>query len=73
MTLFFLESLAVISAILYLILAAKEDVNCWYAALFSSMLYIYYVSSWLDNGIIFTNILCDNGNLWMVTVEQSHK
>ena len=41
MTLFFLESIAVISAILYLILAAKEDVNCWYAALFSSMLYIY--------------------------------
>ena len=41
MTLFILESIAVISAILYLILAAKEDVNCWYAAIFSSMLYIY--------------------------------
>ena len=41
MTLFILESIAVISAILYLILAAKEDVKCWYAAIFSSMLYIY--------------------------------
>jgi len=41
MTLFILESIAVISAILYLILAAKENVKCWYAAIFSSMLYIY--------------------------------
>ena len=41
MTLFILESVAVISAILYLILAGKEDVKCWYAAIFSSLLYIY--------------------------------
>jgi len=41
MILLILESLAVISAILYLILAAKEDIKCWYAALFSSVLYIY--------------------------------
>ena len=36
-----LESLAVITAIMYLILAAKEDVRCWYAALISSILYFY--------------------------------
>ena len=36
-----IESLAVIFAIIYLILAAKEDVKCWYAAIISSILYIY--------------------------------
>ena len=36
-----LEIFAVFSAILYLILAAKEDIKCWYAALFSSALYMY--------------------------------
>ena len=41
MTLLIIESLAVILGILYLILAAKEDVNCWYAALISSLLFIY--------------------------------
>ena len=41
MTLLIIESLAVILGILYLILAAKEDVKCWYAALISSLLFIY--------------------------------
>ena len=41
MTLLILEILAVFSAILYLMLAAREDIKCWYAALFSSILYIY--------------------------------
>tara|TARA_B100001094_G_C18158475_1_gene787895 strand:- start:470 stop:1042 length:573 start_codon:yes stop_codon:yes gene_type:complete len=36
-----LESVAVITAIAYLILAAKENVKCWYAALISSLIYIY--------------------------------
>ena len=36
-----LESLAVVTAIMYIILAAKEDVRCWYAALISSILYFY--------------------------------
>ena len=36
-----IESIAVLTAILYLVLAAKEDVRCWYAALISSCLYIY--------------------------------
>ena len=41
MTLLIIESLAVILGILYLILAAKEDIKCWYAALISSLLFIY--------------------------------
>ena len=41
MAILFLEIFAVCSAILYLILAANEDVKCWYAALFSSILYMY--------------------------------
>ena len=41
MFILFLEIFAVFSAILYLILAAKEDIKCWYAALFSSALYMY--------------------------------
>ncbi len=41
MVILFLEIFAVCSAILYLILAANEDVRCWYAALFSSILYMY--------------------------------
>ena len=41
MFILFLEIFAVSSAISYLILAAKEDVRCWYAALFSSLLYMY--------------------------------
>ena len=41
MAILFLEIFAVCSAILYLILAANEDVRCWYAALFSSILYMY--------------------------------
>ena len=45
MIILFLEVFAVFSAILYLILAAKEDVRCWYAALFSSILYMYIMYS----------------------------
>ena len=35
------EIIAVITAILYLVLAAKEDIKCWYAALISSSLYFF--------------------------------
>ena len=36
-----IESIAVITAIVYLLLAAKEDLKCWYAAIISSSLYFY--------------------------------
>ena len=35
------EIIAVITAILYLLLAAREVVRCWYAAIISSILYFY--------------------------------
>ena len=36
-----MEIFAVLFAIIYLLLAVKQDVRCWYAALISSCLYIY--------------------------------
>ena len=36
-----IESIAVVTAIVYLLLAAKEDLKCWYAAIISSSLYFY--------------------------------
>lgn len=36
-----IESIAVVTAIVYLLLAAKEDIKCWYAAIISSSLYFY--------------------------------
>ena len=44
-----IEIIAVISAILYLLLAAKEDVRCWYAVIISSSLYFYIM---YDAGLI---------------------
>jgi len=36
-----IEILAVTTALLYLFLAAKEDLKCWYAAIISSSLYFF--------------------------------
>ena len=44
-----IEIIAVISAILYLLLAAKESVKCWYAVIISSSLYFYIM---YDAGLI---------------------
>ena len=44
-----IEIIAVICAILYLLLAAKEDVKCWYAVIISSSLYFYIM---YDAGLI---------------------
>ena len=44
-----IEIIAVISAILYLLLAAKEDVKCWFAVVISSSLYFYIM---YDAGLI---------------------
>ena len=44
-----IEIIAVISAILYLLLAAKEDIKCWYAAIISSLLYFFIM---YDAGLI---------------------
>ena len=40
-----LEITAVVFAIIYLLLAVKQDVRCWYAAIFSSFLYFFIMMS----------------------------
>ena len=49
-----LELVAVFTAVTYLILAAKEDLRCWYAALISSLLYIYIM---FQAGLVMESIL----------------
>ena len=48
------EIIAVMTAILYLVLAAKEDIKCWYAAIISSSLYFFIM---FDAGLIMESIL----------------
>ena len=48
------EIIAVITAILYLVLAAKEDIKCWYAAIISASLYFFIM---LDAGLLMEAIL----------------
>ena len=40
-----MEITAVVFAIIYLLLAVKQDVRCWYAAIFSSFLYFFIMMS----------------------------
>tara|TARA_B100001094_G_scaffold135832_1_gene131509 strand:- start:36 stop:623 length:588 start_codon:yes stop_codon:yes gene_type:complete len=40
-----IEITAVVFAIIYLLLAVKQDVRCWYAAIFSSSLYFFIMMS----------------------------
>ena len=40
-----IEITAVVFAIIYLLLAVKRDVRCWYAAIFSSFLYFFIMMS----------------------------
>ncbi len=42
---YWMEALAVILAIIYLLLAVKKDVRCWYAAILSSSLYFFIMLS----------------------------
>ena len=42
---YWMEALAVILAIIYLLLAVKQDIRCWYAAIFSSSLYFFIMYS----------------------------
>jgi len=54
MTNIILELVAVFTAVIYLILAAKEDIKCWYAAFISSLIYIYIM---FQAGLIMESIL----------------
>ena len=40
-----MEIFAVLFAIIYLLLAVKQDVRCWYAAILSSSLYFFIMLS----------------------------
>ena len=41
---FWMEIAAVLLAIIYLLLAVKQDVKCWFAAIISStIIFLYYV------------------------------
>ena len=42
---YWVEALAAILAIIYLLLAVQQDVKCWYAAILSSSLYFYVMYS----------------------------
>ena len=51
----FIEALAVLFAVTYLLLAVKQDVKCWFAAIISSTLYFFimykaglYMEAWLQ-------------------------
>ena len=50
-----IEALAVLFAVTYLLLAVKQDVKCWFAAIISSILYFFimykaglYMEAWLQ-------------------------
>ena len=42
---FWMEISAVLFAIIYLLLAVKQDVKCWFAAIISSLLYFFINTS----------------------------
>lgn len=42
---YWMEAIAIILAIIYLLLAVKQDIRCWYAAIFSSSLYFFIMYS----------------------------
>ena len=42
---YWMEFLAVVSAIVYLLLAVKQDIRCWFAAILSSFLYFFIMFS----------------------------
>ena len=42
---YWMEFLAVVSAIVYLLLAVRQDIRCWFAAILSSFLYFFIMFS----------------------------
>ena len=74
----FIEALAVLFAVTYLLLAVKQDVKCWFAAIISSTLYFFimykaglYMEAWLQ---IFYIIMAFYGiQQWTVTNNNQSK
>ena len=74
----FIEDLAVLFAVTYLLLAVKQDVKCWFAAIISSTLYFFimykaglYMEAWLQ---IFYIVMAFYGiQQWTVTNNNQSK
>ena len=66
-----LELIAVVSSLIYVVLAAKGNIWCWPAALLSTVIYtviFYEVYLWMDSA--FTGLLYGNGILWLVLLAE---
>ena len=67
-----IEIIAVVFSILYVILAAKENICCWLCAAISVSLYIYICFSaklYLETGLKW--VLFNNGYIWILAMEQT--
>tara|TARA_B100001564_G_C20625095_1_gene664280 strand:+ start:836 stop:1429 length:594 start_codon:yes stop_codon:yes gene_type:complete len=73
-----IEPMAVILAIIYLLLAIKQNISCWFAAFFSSLLYFFimysaglYMEAWLQ---IFYCVMAAYGwSQWRTSITDDSK
>ena len=73
-----IEPTAVILAIIYLLLAIKQNISCWFAAFFSSLLYFFimysaglYMEAWLQ---IFYCVMAAYGwSQWRISMTDDSK
>ena len=73
-----IEPTAVILAIIYLLLAIKQNISCWFAAFFSSLLYFFimysaglYMEAWLQ---IFYCVMAAYGwSQWRISITDDSK
>ncbi|MDB2534909.1 MAG: nicotinamide riboside transporter PnuC [Gammaproteobacteria bacterium] len=73
-----IEPMAVILAIIYLLLAIKQNISCWFAAFFSSLLYFFimysaglYMEAWLQ---IFYCVMAAYGwSQWRISITDDSK
>ena len=73
-----IEPTAVILAIAYLLLAIKQNISCWFAAFFSSLLYFFvmysaglYMEAWLQ---IFYCVMAAYGwSQWRISITDDSK
>ncbi|MDC3368378.1 nicotinamide riboside transporter PnuC [Gammaproteobacteria bacterium] len=73
-----IEPIAVILAIIYLLLAIKQNISCWFAAFFSSLLYFFimysaglYMEAWLQ---IFYCVMAAYGwSQWRISITDDSK
>ena len=64
-----LELIAVALAVLYLLLAVKENLYCWHAAFFfNSDFFLPFLASATLYGVSASGVLPVHGNLWLVAM-----